>query len=228
MCQTESMPWKDTVAAAEHAKSMRTGTPLECSYCHQSFYRSPSNRARGKPYCSRVCMGAAFVGRFVGAKSPRFRGNVETLCGHCAKAIVRPRWSAGDRKRTFCDRKCFGAWRSINWCANGNPAWRGGSAKYYGANWRRQAREARRRDGHACRRCGIAESLLRHALDVHHIRPFRFYKVARYREANALENLVSLCDGCHKHVERWSDSGTVKDWETLRRKARLGGPPALP
>ncbi len=235
MCQTDRMPMRreDAVAyqrayrAAVKAGtrtprpgvSLRTGDPLWCAECRRSFYRSPANRESGKAYCSRACMSAAFVGRFVGAKSPRFRGVDKKPCDHCGTIVSRPKWASNGQ--AFCNRTYFGAWRSMNWCAGNNPAWRGGHAKYYGGNWKRQAREARRRDGHACCFCGLPE--IGQALDVHHIVPFRQFTIARHREANVLSNLVALCPPCHKHVERWCD-GTVTSWSTLMLLARTGLP----
>jgi predicted HNH restriction endonuclease len=34
-------------------------------------------------------------------------------------------------------------------------------------------------------------------LDVHHIIPFRKFGIDRYREANKISNLISLCNSCH-------------------------------
>jgi len=75
-----------------------------------------------------------------------------------------------------------------------------------GPNWREQARRARERDGFACRMCGAPEREGR-AHDVHHIRPFRQFgwvkgQNDRYREANQLDNLITLCPGCHRAAER--------------------------
>jgi len=75
-----------------------------------------------------------------------------------------------------------------------------------GPNWREQAALARGRDGFACRLCGAPEREGR-VHDVHHIRPFRQFgwvKGAnnRYRLANDLDNLITLCQGCHRVAER--------------------------
>lgn len=75
-----------------------------------------------------------------------------------------------------------------------------------GPNWREQATRARERDGFACRMCAAPEREGR-AHDVHHIRPFRQFgwvkgQNDRYREANALDNLITLCSSCHRIAER--------------------------
>jgi len=74
-----------------------------------------------------------------------------------------------------------------------------------GPNWEQQRNQARERDGYRCRHCGVSERPNR-AHDVHHIEPFRTFgyirgKNDRYLEANRLENLVTLCSGCHRRVE---------------------------
>jgi DEAD/DEAH box helicase domain-containing protein len=74
----------------------------------------------------------------------------------------------------------------------------------YGPNWDEQREAARQRDGHRCRQCGAAEPGRQH--DVHHVRPFREFGYVRgqnenYRQANALDNLITLCRACHRRAE---------------------------
>ncbi len=75
----------------------------------------------------------------------------------------------------------------------------------YGPNWAEQRERARARDGYRCRRCGAPEPPDRQH-HVHHIRPFREFGYVpgeneAYREANALENLITLCPRCHRRAE---------------------------
>lgn len=197
----------------------REGTDLQCAYCQVLFYRPPANIAahRGygeNNYCSRACMTKAYIGRI----SPK-RGPTKTKpCDSCGTLITRPLWMWRTNALTFCNRTCFGTWKSTNWTAAGNPVWRGGKCYYYGANWQRQQRDARRRDNHHCQFCTKAESQLRRALDVHHIYPFRYFGLTHYREANRLTNLISLCAQCHTYLEKFSDLGTIHDWPTLRAR----------
>ncbi|HBY96864.1 MAG TPA: hypothetical protein DEP84_23440, partial [Chloroflexi bacterium] len=83
----------------------------------------------------------------------------------------------------------------------------------YGPNWPQQRLRARGRDHFRCQVCGTSEEVLGRELDVHHIRPFREfgYKPGEneaYCQANALDNLVSLCPSCHHRSEPWH-SGEV-------------------
>lgn len=75
----------------------------------------------------------------------------------------------------------------------------------YGPNWAKVRDAARARDGYRCTQCGAPERDDRQH-DVHHIQPFRDFGYVpglneNYREANRLENLVTLCRSCHHQVE---------------------------
>ncbi|MCP4425367.1 MAG: DEAD/DEAH box helicase [Chloroflexi bacterium] len=72
----------------------------------------------------------------------------------------------------------------------------------YGPNWKSQREKALQRDGRQCRMCGAAEGMLH----VHHVRPFREFNYLpgqndNYREANQLDNLITLCPSCHRQAE---------------------------
>jgi DEAD/DEAH box helicase domain-containing protein len=75
----------------------------------------------------------------------------------------------------------------------------------YGPEWAQASHAARGRDGHRCRQCGAPERPGK-AHDVHHLRPFReFGYVAgenrNDRQANVLDNLITLCAVCHHRAE---------------------------
>ncbi len=83
--------------------------------------------------------------------------------------------------------------------------WRSDAIVDYGPNWEKQRRRALERDGYRCRRCGVPHTPER-PLHVHHIRPFRSFGYLpgindAYREANRLENLITLCSRCHRLAE---------------------------
>ena len=84
---------------------------------------------------------------------------------------------------------------------DGNPRWRGGGVVYqwYGQSWRRQSDRARQRDNHTCQVCGISEADLGYKLRVHHIKPFSSFNSVK--QANRLNNLISLCESCHKTID---------------------------
>ncbi len=75
--------------------------------------------------------------------------------------------------------------------------WRN-SSNNYGPRWDRIRQLVFQRDHYQCKSCGMPKSN-GVSLHVHHIRPFRLF--ADPFEANQLENLVSLCPGCHQRAE---------------------------
>lgn len=84
--------------------------------------------------------------------------------------------------------------------------WRPGRPGDRGPNWSAQRERARQRDSARCRICGAEERPDRQH-DVHHIRPFQDFgwrpgENETYAEANALENLITLCASCHRVAER--------------------------
>jgi DEAD/DEAH box helicase domain-containing protein len=100
------------------------------------------------------------------------------------------------------------------------------SPNEYGPNWPEQRKAARARDGFRCQGCGSVE-LPGHEHDVHHKIPFRSFVADPLRReglpaheawqvANRLENLVTLCPGCHRRAEA-----------NVRTRSGLGGMAAL-
>lgn len=82
-----------------------------------------------------------------------------------------------------------------------NYRWKGGYKPYYGANWRYQRKKAWERDGYKCQTCGKERDKNGRVPDVHHIIPFSEFGIKRYREANSLDNLITLCMSCHCTTE---------------------------
>jgi DEAD/DEAH box helicase domain-containing protein len=73
----------------------------------------------------------------------------------------------------------------------------------YGPEWSKVRLAVRKRDQFKCQVCGVLESNREH--DVHHKVPFRAFiqnGVVNREQANRLENLTTLCSGCHKKVEQ--------------------------
>lgn len=76
-----------------------------------------------------------------------------------------------------------------------NPRWKGGREDYRGPDWWEQRERARKRDNYTCQICGGKEDGWK--LPVHHIISFEEFGLERYREANQLSNLITLCRHCH-------------------------------
>ncbi|EJN58004.1 homing endonuclease associated repeat-containing protein [Halogranum rubrum] len=73
----------------------------------------------------------------------------------------------------------------------------------YGSNWERQRQEALERDDFECQHCGLTNSEHKtergQELHVHHRVKRRAFD--DYRDANQVENLVTLCRACHYDAE---------------------------
>ncbi len=73
----------------------------------------------------------------------------------------------------------------------------------YGPDWPKIRDRVRARDKYQCQVCGAIETDRQH--DVHHKTPFRAHVrdgVLDREQANRLDNLTTLCPGCHKKVEQ--------------------------
>lgn len=180
-----------------------------CDHCGKPIQAGPT-RWKGKKhaFCNHECYGA--WGR---ANIPKTAEIVTVVCAQCGQERERYACTVGRYARYFCDEKCRRKWQAKSISGERNVLWKGGrKAGYYGPNWGKQKRAARQRDTHSCQRCGVTQEELGMKLDVHHIIPFREFgyipgKNDAYKDANALDNLVSLCKRCHKVVE----------WETEKR-----------
>jgi DEAD/DEAH box helicase domain-containing protein len=86
----------------------------------------------------------------------------------------------------------------------------------YGPNWVKQREEVLDREGDSGRNYG-APARPGQGLHVHHLRPFREFGYVpgqneNYRQANRLNNLITLCPSCHRRAE-----------EGQRTRSALGG-----
>jgi HNH endonuclease len=169
----------------------------KCPKCGKEFWY---HKSWPRIYCSRGCS-ASVNGRKNFGKYADGVGFTETSCDNCGKSFMKQTRDLKKTKHSFCGVICFGKWLSNNIIGEAHPNWNGGRLPYYGPNWRQQRRNARARDNYTCQKCGITEKKLGKNLDVHHKKPFRKFGIKKYKEANALENLISLCNVCHTTVE---------------------------
>jgi len=162
---------------------------VDCDTCGDNITRAKSQLSEHN-FCSKECYYQHRSDYYRGEKSNLWSGGKNTSdCEYCGT-----RFEHQDPQR-FCSRSCYGAWLSENKTGKDSPAWGGGYTEYYGPNWESQRNQARKRDGFECQYCGSKEDELEKQLSVHHIMPFR--ECDGYKEANKLENLVSLCNTCH-------------------------------
>jgi len=174
---------------------------VECDYCGKKFLRGPAEVGYYKShFCSTECYGRWLSENVRGEKCPAWRGGkIEVRCDYCGEKLHRNRYEIEHRKIHFCSSDCFGRWLSINKSGEHSPLWKGGY-RQLGANWLKQSARSRERDHYTCQTCGREED--GKALDVHHIIPFREFGLVRYKEANQLSNLITLCRPCHVKAEK--------------------------
>lgn len=70
-------------------------------------------------------------------------------------------------------------------------------ANNYGKDWKEISQAVKQRDHFTCQNCGKIESFA--SFDVHHIKPFKSF--SNTRQANSMENLITLCKQCHRQAE---------------------------
>lgn len=80
---------------------------------------------------------------------------------------------------------------------------------YHSTDWERAREQALQRDGYLCKHC-LAHGVETPAVMVHHISELT---PANINDPNAtinLDNLVSLCDLCHKKAHGWARQGGTR------------------
>lgn len=91
----------------------------------------------------------------------------------------------------------------------------------YGPSWPSQRGLALERDNYTCRHCGVAEPFAR--LEVHHLWARRLFG-SDHASANTLENLLTVCDECHRVIERAAREGeawarrAASEWPIMARR----------
>lgn len=169
---------------------------LTCEMCRSEFIRVPSrHKAEFITVCSLNCYSNARK-KNLHRKPPHAlkKPSLKFSCETCGKNVELPNKRKGARKFRFCTAECAHQGNT----GKNNYFWRGGHSGYYGSTWTTARRAARKRDNYTCQRCGKVMKSGRFP-DVHHITPFRFFN--NHEDANELNNLVSLCHGCHVTVE---------------------------
>lgn len=87
-----------------------------------------------------------------------------------------------------------------------SPTWKGGKSHHYTGDFYKARKQTRKRDNYTCQICGITEKEYGQQLSVHHIRLYRLFEDKK--EANDLNNLISVCEPCHRFIH--SNANTEK------------------
>lgn len=197
-----------------------------CQQCGTEFFVKPY-RADTAKFCSKQCSGVvacrlrlnlgskeyakgnkwrvglrpsnAFTSESVsGSKNVNWVAPVAAVCKFCGSAFERPPHRAyrPDGTNEFCSISCRGRYRSVFLSGPNSPHWKGGKVTNRGANWHESRTAIIVQQKGFCCHCGIFKGK---SLCVHHITPFRMF--SSYLDANALSNLIGLCQSCHMKME---------------------------
>ena len=134
------------------------------------------------------------------------------VCLVCNKRMIKPKPS---KQGLFCNRECYGKWRSDNFTGRNAPNFKHGKCKNYlliRANkvYRDWVLFVFKRDKFTCQKCGDNKG---GNLEAHHIYPFAKLcyenKVDTVEDAKNCEKLwdltngTTLCKICHKKTESY-------------------------
>lgn len=80
---------------------------------------------------------------------------------------------------------------------------------YASRDWERAREDALKRDNYLCQRCFAAGDITP-AVMVHHITELTPANVSDPNITCGLDNLISLCDHCHKVTHGWARAGATR------------------
>lgn len=149
---------------------------------------------------------AGFTNRTPGDRTPESHGSWKggkqvVLCDVCGKKLLR--FSSHIHDKNFCNKDCYGIWKSENFQGDGNPNhgsiamfgsanpnWKGGTTwDEYCETWKDRdfKNDIKLRDNHECQNPDCRKNSKK--MDVHHI---------DYNKKNCHpKNLITLCTGCN-------------------------------
>jgi len=120
----------------------------------------------------------------LGIPSYRSTCHVEIPCGTCGTGIRRKKKDFKRARVLYCNHKC----------SSEGQRRRDSNLLRYGPGWKNRRAEIRKRDL-VCRACSKTPEMNGAALQIHHLKPYRF------RGSNQPSNLVALCESCHHMIE---------------------------
>lgn len=197
---------------------------LTCEICAKPFRVKPYRSAKAR-FCSFACGGAWHMSvrsmpndhkignqwrKGIPPKNPLTRERsvelntvrgAEYPCANCGSVFeIKPWLERQNRTRSgrrFCTKACHGDFKVREESGTNSAQWVGGKTTYRGKGWPEAREAAVSRDGGACQHCNV---IIGQSIPVHHKRPYRLFATAA--EANALDNLLCLCQSCHMREER--------------------------
>ena len=181
-CKVDRWIPLENILRSKMCFNCRTIDNILCAHCGKKFH--PNNRK--VHYCSKACVNQARAGKQLVKPD-------SVICPKCGKSFLTLR----RRPHRFCSSQC---WNEFNKKEGpDNPLYIDGRSKQNKdyerlslSTWRKLSTQIRKRDDHRCFICHALEK----KLHVHHIRPYHS------GGSDSQENLVTLCQSCHKKIKR--------------------------
>lgn len=192
-----------------------------CQYCGKTFLVDGEHKKR--KYCSKACIDLARkenrrkqycknCGKEINVRYKRVycdecmyiwrtllpSKKIKTNCGYCGKEIEVIPSIYNSNKFCYCDKECMSKHYAEIYTGENSPTWKGGKSHHYVGGFYAARKKVRERDEYTCQLCGITEKEYGMELSVHHITKYRLFEDKQ--EANNLDNLVCLCEKCHRFV----------------------------
>lgn len=158
-----------------------------CTQCGDEIVRQ-GNRNYPIKYCKNCAKTYPWISK----------DRVTVRCGYCGNKIDVIKSRAKNNKYCYCNVDCMAKHYSKIYSGENSSTWKGGKSHHYTGGFYHQRQEARKRDNFKCQLCGINEDDFGQQMSVHHIKSYRKFK--NKEEANQLENLVCLCEKCHRYI----------------------------
>jgi len=177
---------------------------VNCEQCGKGYNIPPAKKDKSR-FCSRECLNQWRSENETGENHPQY-DRIECECKMCSETVHRQPSQLERMDNVFCSQECHREYQSIHQRGENHHHYKPESIDDYGPNWHRQRRKALERDNHKCQFCGLPESEHHQGLSVHHITPREAFMQDGefdYEQANKLDNLLSLCQACHRKVEQW-------------------------
>lgn len=173
----------------------------KCKRCGENFEYYPSEKEG--LYCEECVdnkWGNENLIHKSGKENPNYNSE-QVFCEFCESEIEVKKSIFDKQNRHFCNRSCYGKWRSSWQEEENNPNYVDGreGSELYAGSWSRVRKSVLERDNYSCLICDKSKSEIGRNPDVHHIKPVRSFEDPD--EAHKSENLICLCPECHSEVE---------------------------
>lgn len=108
--------------ALSHGESIR-GVEVDCSFCGETVRRRRNVvESQDEFYCDEDCMGSHHESELIGENHPSWNGGgIVGECSWCGGEVRRKPAEFERYENIFCDKSCYGSWRSENLCGEDHP-----------------------------------------------------------------------------------------------------------